>query len=88
MYLSEGHVGGTTGLSPDFFHSGYPCHVPVHVRRNTYGSYQSLPVGYFMGAKSLPGLGCPTVTILHGENEVFQSNRNDFPKVTFTLYGI
>jgi hypothetical protein len=26
-------------------------------------------------------------TILHGENEVFQSNRNDFPKDTFTLEG-
>jgi hypothetical protein len=23
---------------------------------------------------------CPTGTILHGENEVFQRNRNDFPK--------
>jgi hypothetical protein len=22
---------------------------------------------------------------LHGENEVFQRNRNDFPKVSFTL---
>jgi hypothetical protein len=22
---------------------------------------------------------------LHGENEVFQGNRNDFPKVSFTL---
>jgi hypothetical protein len=32
--------------------------------------------------KSLP---CPTGTILHGENEVFQRNRNDFPKVSFTL---
>jgi hypothetical protein len=31
------------------------------------------PVGYFTG------------TILHGENEVFQRNRNDFPKVSFTL---
>jgi hypothetical protein len=29
------------------------------------------------------GLGCPTGTILHGKNEVFQSNRYDFPKVTF-----
>jgi hypothetical protein len=27
-------------------------------------------------------------TILHGENEVFQSNRNDFPKVSFILDGI
>jgi hypothetical protein len=25
---------------------------------------------------------------LHGVNEVFQSNRNDFPKVTFTFDGI
>jgi hypothetical protein len=30
-------------------------------------------------------VGCSTGTILHGENEVFQSNRNDFPKVSFTL---
>jgi hypothetical protein len=34
------------------------------------------------------GLGCPTWTILHGENEAFQSNRYDFPKATFTLDGI
>jgi hypothetical protein len=48
-------------------------------------------VGYFRGAKPLlchVGLGCPTGTVLHGENEVFQSNRNDFPKVSFTLDGI
>jgi hypothetical protein len=32
------------------------------------------------------GLGFPTGTILHGVNEVFQSNSNDFPKVTFTLH--
>jgi hypothetical protein len=47
-------------------------------------------VGYFMEAienrsrgVSIPG------TILHGENEIFQSNRNDFPNVTcsFTLDG-
>jgi hypothetical protein len=29
-----------------------------------------------------------TGTILSGINEVFQSNRNDFPKVTFTFDGI
>jgi hypothetical protein len=28
---------------------------------------------------------CPTGTILHGENEVFQWNGNYFPKVSFTL---
>jgi hypothetical protein len=33
-------------------------------------------------------LGCPTGTILHGENEEFQSNRSDFPKISFTLNGI
>jgi hypothetical protein len=33
-------------------------------------------------------VGWPTGTILHGENFVFHSNRNDFPKVTFTLDGI
>jgi hypothetical protein len=37
-------------------------------------------VGYFTGAIKIP-----TGTILHGENEVFQRNRNDFPKVSFTL---
>jgi hypothetical protein len=41
-------------------------------------------VGYFMGAIwKITHVGCPTGTILHGENEVFQSNRNDFPKVTY-----
>jgi hypothetical protein len=43
------------------------------------------PVGYFVGATPV---GCPTGTILHGENDVFQSNRNDFPKVTFTFEGM
>jgi hypothetical protein len=28
---------------------------------------------------------CPTGTILHGEKEVFQRNRSEFPKVSFTL---
>jgi hypothetical protein len=41
------------------------------------------PMWYFTGATPV-GLGCPTGSILHGENEVFQ-NRYDFPKVTFTL---
>jgi hypothetical protein len=41
------------------------------------------PVGYFTGA--IKNHSCPTGTILHGENEVFQRNRNDFPKVSFTL---
>jgi hypothetical protein len=48
----------------------------VKARRNTYGSCQSLPwgtpVGYFTGA-------------IKNENEVFERNRNDFPKVSFTL---
>jgi hypothetical protein len=43
-----------------------------HSRGVLHGSYK----------KSLP---CGTGTILHGENEVFQRNRNDFPKVSFTL---
>jgi hypothetical protein len=49
----------------------------VKARRNTYGSYK----------KSLPCGVPPPGTILHGENEVFhfQRNRNDFPKVSFTL---
>jgi hypothetical protein len=38
------------------------------------------PVGYFTGAMKIT-----PVPILHGENEVFQRNRNDFPKVSFTL---
>jgi hypothetical protein len=43
------------------------------------------PVGYFTGAMKITPVRCPTGTILHGENEVFQRNRNDFPKVSFTL---
>jgi hypothetical protein len=35
--------------------------------------------------KKITPVRCPTGTILHGENEVFQRNRNDFPKVSFTL---
>jgi hypothetical protein len=31
------------------------------------------------------GLGCPTGTILHGVNAVFQSNRNDFPRLPLHL---
>jgi hypothetical protein len=41
------------------------------------------PVEYFT-MKNHP-VGCPTGTILHGENKGFQSNGSDFPKVTFTL---
>jgi hypothetical protein len=33
-------------------------------------------------------VGCPTGVNLHSENETLQSNRNDFPKVTFTLNAI
>jgi hypothetical protein len=54
---------------------------PLKARRNTYGSYQSLPWGTSWKLEA-------TGTILHGENMVFQSNRNDFPKVSFTLDGI
>jgi hypothetical protein len=39
------------------------------------------PVGYFTGAiKNHSPVRGPTGTILHGENEVFQRNRNDFPQ--------
>jgi hypothetical protein len=48
----------------------------VKVRRNMYWSYV---LGYFTRAIENHS---------HGENEVFQSNRNDFPKVSFTLDGI
>jgi hypothetical protein len=45
--------------------------------------------GVLHGSEITPvGLRCPTGTILHDVNEVFQSNRNDFPKVTFTFDGI
>jgi hypothetical protein len=60
----------------------------VKARRNTYGSYQSLPWGIHGSALKITPVECPTGTILHGENEIFQSNRNDFPKVSFTLDGI
>jgi hypothetical protein len=43
------------------------------------------PVGYFTGAIKNHSCACPTGTILHGEDEVFQRNRNDFPKVSLTL---
>jgi hypothetical protein len=55
-----------------------------YVRRNTYGSYQSLLWGTIR-AKSLQWAWGPTGTILHGVNGVFQSNRNYFPKVAFTF---
>jgi hypothetical protein len=32
-------------------------------------------------------VGCRTGTVLHGENEVFHSNRNDFPKVRIGIWG-
>jgi hypothetical protein len=43
------------------------------------------PVGYFTGVIKITPVRCPTGTTLHGENEVFQRNMNDFPKVSFTL---
>jgi hypothetical protein len=46
------------------------------------------PVGYFTGAIENHSCGCPMGTIFHGENKVFQSNRSDFPMVSFTLNGI
>jgi hypothetical protein len=59
--------------------------VSVKARRNTYGSYQSLSWGTVTGAIKNHSHACPTVTILHAKNEVFQRNRNDFPKVSFTF---
>jgi hypothetical protein len=41
---------------------------------------------YFVGTGMIfPRLALPTGTILYGENEVFRRNRNDFPKISFTL---
>jgi hypothetical protein len=60
----------------------------VDVRRNTYRSYPVTPMGYFTEAIENHSCGVSQGTILHGENEVFQSNRNDFPKVSYTLDGI
>jgi hypothetical protein len=45
-----------------------------HSRGVRHGSY-----------KKITPVRCPTGTILHIENEVFKRNRNDFPKVSFTL---
>jgi hypothetical protein len=39
----------------------------------------------YLREPSITPVRCPTGTILHGENEVFQTNRNDFPKVSFSL---
>jgi hypothetical protein len=50
-----------------------------------HGSYQSLPWGTSRELSKITLGRCPTGIILHGENEVFQRNRNDFPKVSFTL---
>jgi hypothetical protein len=50
----------------------------------TVKAKKNTPVGYFTGAIENRSW-CPTGNILHGENEVFQRNRNDFPKVSFTL---
>jgi hypothetical protein len=60
----------------------------VKARRYTYGSYQSLPWGTSRELLKITPMGCPTETILHGKNKVFQSNRSDFPKVSFNLDGI
>jgi hypothetical protein len=57
----------------------------VKARRNTYGSHQSLPWGTSRELWKITPAGWSTGTILHGENGVFQSNRNDFPKVSFNL---
>jgi hypothetical protein len=51
------------------------CSIPSDSRGVLHGSYK----------KSLLWGVPSTATILHGENEVFQRNRNDFPKVSFTL---
>jgi hypothetical protein len=56
-----------------------------HAGEILWGTSQSQELNHSRG----PGVYVrPTGTILHGENEVFQSNRNYFPKVTFTLDGI
>jgi hypothetical protein len=58
----------------------------VKARRKKYLWELSItPVGYFTGAIKITPVRCPAGTILHGENEAFQRNRNDFPKVSFTL---
>jgi hypothetical protein len=51
----------------------------VKARRNTYRSDQSLTWGLHASYLKITPVG---------ENEVFQSNRNDFPKISFTLNGI
>jgi hypothetical protein len=43
------------------------------------------PWGASRELQKITPMRCPTGTILHGENEVFQRNRNDFPKVSFSL---
>jgi hypothetical protein len=59
----------------------------VKARRNTYGGAINHSRGVLHGSykKKITPVRCPKVNILHGENEVFQKNRNDFPKVSFTL---
>jgi hypothetical protein len=59
----------------------------VKARRNTYAAGAiNHSRGVLHGSyKKLTPLRCPTGTILHGENVVVQRNRNDFPKVSFTL---
>jgi hypothetical protein len=63
--------------------SVHPTFSTVKVRRNMSRNCQSLPCG--TSREKIALVGCPTGTILHGENEVFQCNRNDFHNVSFTL---
>jgi hypothetical protein len=46
------------------------------------------PVGTSQERSENHSCGVSHRTILHGENEVFQSNMNDFPKVGLNLDGI
>jgi hypothetical protein len=62
--------------------------ITVKARRNTYGSNQFPGSPHGIDYLKITPVGCPTGTSLHGENEAFQSNRNDFSKVSFTLDGI
>jgi hypothetical protein len=66
---------------------GYFTGAINHSHGVLHGSYQSLPWGTSRELSNTP-VGCPTGTILHGKNKVFQSNRSDFPKVSFHLDGI
>jgi hypothetical protein len=64
-------------------------YITVKARRNTYGSYHAItPVRYFTGAIKNHSRAVSHRNYFDGENEVFQRNRNDFPKVSFTLVDV